>query len=63
VLKETDLKILVLKRGFRSYSALAKKAGIHPQTLNALFRNKRKTEKHRRKVAELLKVPPDFLWD
>jgi len=63
MLKESDLRVLVYKKGFRSYAQLARKAGIYPQTLNSLLRGTRKTLKHREIIAKLLSVPFDFLWD
>ena len=63
MLPQNEFRILMIRAGFNSQSALAIKAGMAPQTLSALVKGKRNTKKHKVKIAKLLQIKFDYLWN
>ena len=62
MLPQNEFRILMIRAGFNSQSALAIKAGIAAQTLSALLKGKRNTRIHKLKIAKLLEIKFDYLW-
>ena len=63
MLPQNEFRILMIRAGFDSQSRLAIKAGMAPQTLSALLKGKRNTKKHKTKIAKLLEIRFDYLWN
>lgn len=59
---DLEFRILVLRRGFNSKAALARAAGIEPQTLCDIQKGRRSTEKHKVKISQILGVPYQKIW-
>ncbi len=58
-----ELEQLCAQKGFNSLAELARKAGVHKQTIYSLQKGKRKTAQNTaKKVAAALDVPLEVLW-
>lgn len=53
---DLEFRILLLKKGFKSKAALARAAGIEPQTLCDIEKGRRHTKRHIVKIAQLLSI-------
>ena len=63
MLDKRSFRILMLQAGFETQAALAKRAGIEPQTLSDLLAGRRSTRRHQVRIARLLKVSPGEIWE
>ena len=63
MIPQKEFRILMLRAGFDSQRQLAMRAGVAPQTLCAILKGKRNTQKHKNKIARLLHIRIDYLWE